>query len=46
MGTMLPKEEYSMAAIMGLETEKIEEICKQIYDKEDFVVPANNNTSH
>ena len=45
MGTMLPKEEYSMAAIMGLETEKIEEICKQIYDKGDFVVPANYNYS-
>ena len=45
MGTMLPKEEYSMAAIMGLETEKIEEICKQIYDKGGFVVPANYNYS-
>lgn len=36
------KNEYKMAAIIGLESSKIEEICK---DVDGFVVPANYNYS-
>lgn len=45
MGNFLPEEEYSMAAIIGLESSKIEEICRQIREKGRFVVPANYNCS-
>ena len=45
MGNFLPKEEYSMAAVMGLEAEKIEKICSKIKDNGEFVVPANYNCS-
>lgn len=45
MGNMIPNEEYSMAAIIGFETSKIEEICKKIKDEGQFVVPANYNYS-
>lgn len=38
----IPKEEYKMAAIMGLESEKIEKVCQEI---DGFVVPANYNYS-
>lgn len=43
MGNMVPKEEFSMAAVIGLESEKIEKICTQIENKGKFVVPANYN---
>ena len=36
-----PEGNWSMAAILGLEDEKVEEICKNI--KSGFVVPANYN---
>ena len=42
MQEYVPKEEFKMVAIMGLESSKIEEICKQV---EGFVVPANYNYS-
>ena len=45
MGNFLPKEEYSMAAVIGLENEKIEEICQEIQKQGKFVVPANYNCS-
>lgn len=45
MGNFLPEEEYSMAAIIGLESSKIEEICRQIRREGKFVVPANYNCS-
>lgn len=45
MGTLLPKENYSMAAVIGLESNKIEEICQEIRKNGDFVVPANYNYS-
>lgn len=45
MGNMLPKEEYSMAAVIGLESEKIENVCKEISSNGKFVVPANYNCS-
>ncbi len=41
MQTLSPKGEWAMSAIIGLEDEKIEEICKTIED--GFVVPANYN---
>lgn len=43
MGTMLPEEEYSMAAIIGLDSKRIEEICDEISKKRKFIVPANYN---
>ena len=45
MGNLLPKEEYSMAAVIGLESSKIEEICKNLQEQGKFVVPANYNCS-
>ena len=32
-----------MAAVIGLESKKIEEICKQIRKTGKFIVPANYN---
>lgn len=45
MGNRLPDESYAMAAIIGLESSKIEEACKQVQKKDIFVVPANYNYS-
>ena len=45
MGNLLPKEEYAMAAIIGLEVNKIEEICEKLNEQGKFVVPANYNCS-
>ena len=45
MGNLLPKEEYSMAAIIGLESSKIEDVCKGLQEQGKFVVPANYNCS-
>lgn len=45
MGNMLPKEEYSMAAIIGLDSKKIEEVCAKIRENNKFVVPSNYNYS-
>ena len=45
MSNFLPKEEYSMAAIIGLESRKIEKICEQIKREGKFVVVANYNCS-
>ena len=43
MGNLIPDEEYSMVAVIGLDSKKIEEICKEIKDLGKFVVPANYN---
>lgn len=43
MGNLIPDEEYSMAAVIGLDSKKIEEVCKEIMDSGKFVVPANYN---
>lgn len=43
MGNMLPDEKYSMAAVIGLESEKIEEVCEEISKENKFVVVANYN---
>ena len=45
MGNMIPKEEYSMCAVMGLETQKIEEVCAKVKASGNFVVPTNYNYS-
>lgn len=45
MGNFLPSEEYSMAAIIGLDSSKIEEVCNDIRTGGQFVVPANYNCS-
>lgn len=37
--------EYSMAAVIWLNTEKIEKICKELRESGKFVVPANYNCS-
>ena len=42
----LPEGEYSMLAIIGLDSKKIEEICKDLQDKGMFIVPANYNYSN
>lgn len=41
MGNYLPNENYEMSAVIGLESEKIKEICNSI---DEFVVPANYNS--
>lgn len=45
MGNLLPDEKFSMAAIIGLNSEKIEEVCKEISKKDKFIVVANYNCS-
>ncbi len=39
----LPKEQFKMAAIMGIESRKVEEICTTLQKQGMFVVPANYN---
>lgn len=43
MENYLPEGEYAMAAVIGLNPKKIEEICAEISLKGKFVVPANYN---
>ena len=45
MQNLVPKKEYLMAAVIGLENSKIEEVCKKYGNKGEFVVPANYNYS-
>ena len=45
MGNLIPDEEYKMAAVIGLDSCKIEEICDKIKKEGKFVVPANYNCS-
>lgn len=45
MGNNVPDEEYKMVAVIGLESSKIEEVCKEIQEQGGFVVPANYNYS-
>lgn len=42
MQNLLPEGDWAMAAILGLEDEKVEEACKKVVD--GFVVPVNYNT--
>ena len=46
MQNKLPKGEYSMLAVIGLESSKIEEICQTLSEKGNFIVPANYNYSN
>ena len=45
MGNFLPNEEFSMVAVLGLDCNIIEEVCKSIKQEGKFVVPANYNYS-
>ena len=42
MQNLTPNGDWKMAAIMGLDEEQVEDICKKV--KSGFVVPANYNT--
>lgn len=43
MQHLLPNENFEMAAVIGLDSSKIEEVCKQIEKTGKFIVPANYN---
>lgn len=43
MGNLLPDEEFQMAAVIGLDSSKIEEVCQNIAKEGKFIVPANYN---
>ena len=45
MGNLIPASEYEMAAVIGLDVSKIEEICKELKENGKFVVPVNYNCS-
>ncbi len=45
MGTLLPEEKYSMAAVIGLDSKTIDEVCKEIEKVGKFVTVANYNCS-
>ena len=45
MENLIPNEEYSMAAIIGLDSKEIEKVCEDIRKEGEFVVPANYNYS-
>ena len=45
MGNLIPDEEFEMAAVIGLASQKIEEICNEEKSQGEFVVPANYNCS-
>lgn len=46
MQNKLPKGEYTMLAIIGIESSRIEAICKQLEKEGQFIVPANYNYSN
>ena len=45
MGNLVPKEEFSMAAVIGTENSIIEEVCNKKKKEGKFVTPANYNYS-
>ena len=45
MGNLLPNETFSMAAIIGLDSAKIEEVYKEIAKDNKFITVANYNCS-
>lgn len=45
MGNFVPNEEFAMAAVIGLDSTKIEEVCKEVQVKGLFVTIANYNYS-
>lgn len=46
MENNVPKEAFKMVAIIGLNSNEIEEVCNQINKNGEFVVPANYNYSN
>jgi [acyl-carrier-protein] S-malonyltransferase len=45
MGNFVPNEDFSMSAVIGMDSSKIEDICKELQQNGLFVVPANYNYS-
>jgi [acyl-carrier-protein] S-malonyltransferase len=45
MGNFVPNEEFAMSAVIGMNSKKIEEVCKELQQNGLFVVPANYNYS-
>lgn len=45
MGNLVPNEEFAMTAVIGLESIKIEEVCKKLQNNGLFVSIANYNYS-
>ena len=45
MGNFIPKEEFAMAAVIGLDSKIIEEECNKLQEKGLFVTTANYNYS-
>lgn len=45
MANLTPNEEFSMSAIIGLDSNKIEEVCKELQNKGLFVSISNYNYS-
>lgn len=45
MGNLLPKEDYVMTAVIGLDSQKIENVCKEISETGKFIAVANYNCS-
>lgn len=45
MGSLVPNEEFAMAAVIGLESSKIEQTCEELQNKGLFVSIANYNYS-
>lgn len=43
MQHLLPNKKFEMAAVIGLNSSKIEEVCKQIGKTGKFITPANYN---
>lgn len=46
MQNKLPKGNYAMLAVIGLESSKIEKICEELNKEGMFIVPANYNYSN
>ncbi len=45
MGNLLPKEDYVMTAVIGLDSQKIENVCNEISETGKFIAVANYNCS-
>ena len=45
MQNRLPNGDYTMVAVIGLESSKIEKICEELNKENQFIVPANYNYS-
>lgn len=45
MGNLVPNEEFAMTAVIGLDSTKIEEVCKKLQNNGLFVSIANYNYS-